>query len=149
MKTSYRFILFALFLLILLCGANIYIALKNQRESSKNITQAINTYREENKLYTSNVVKQAVEAIQVKNGVDGKDGQNGTNGKDGATTVTHEYTEPPQAKDGVNGKDGTNARQVVLGTDPDSGDIVWKYAGDTLWNLLLEKCSLTNSCSTE
>jgi hypothetical protein len=95
-----------------------------------------------------NIVDLAIEdipePIQPINGVDGKDGRDG---RDGQTKIITEQiiTEKPTEK-ARDGKDGLNGRTPIFDVDPDTGDILMRYEGDTMWSVLIEGCKLTKSC---
>lgn len=117
---------------------------RNERLIAAQVTQAVQ--RE---------LEALPQPLAPKDGRDGIDGRDGRDGKDGVTQTietkaTEIVTKPAEkGEKGDAGQPGKSARQIVLKSDPDTGDLMWKYADDTLWNLLLEKCQITNSCGDE
>lgn len=148
-RSQIYILLIIIFIIVVLCGINIYLTIHSSAITKNTLNSSILDAQETNKSYTDQIVSKALENIKTIKGQDGrngKDGKDGLNGKDGTTTTiekqTTEYVQQPS-------KDGKDGREIILNTDPTTGDIMWKYSGDTLWNLLIEKCSLTNSCGSQ
>ena len=126
---------------------NIWLTLRLKEDADTSVKQAIETYRVEDRQATVDQMASAISQVSVIKGPEGDaghDGQNGAagpRGDDGAQGAKGDTGSP--GKDGKNGRD---ARQVVIDTDPATGDIIWKYADDTLWTLLVEKCDLKGTC---
>lgn len=158
-------ILFAIFcvLLVILSAANVYISVRNKSESDKKIERAIALYEKADRKMTTETIANEVSKIELKPGKDGKDGVTTIVNK-----VVHEYTPAPEPK---NGKDAVvdyalieniiekkiaeklaelpqpkDGRTPIINIDQDTGDVLLRYQGDTLWTLLMEKCELTNTC---
>lgn len=72
--------------------------------------------------------------IQGSNGSQGVQGSQGTSGNDGAP--------------GASGQDavGTPGREAEFQSNPLTGNLEWRYVGDDSWQLLIEKCAITNIC---
>lgn len=144
MKVRYRLIVFFLLIVLVLCAVNIYLTLAAQR--SPHIQEMV-TAQVKQQLLAQPLPQTGPQGIQGIAGVNGKDG------RDGVSTVTEKQTlvreiitKPEKGDKGEPGDKGKDARQVILSTDPDTGDVIWKYEGDTLWNLLIEKCELKGNC---
>lgn len=146
MKKSTAIILaIGILLVIALCLANIVISLSmpENEKLNRSIDQRI-----------AKKVEQEVGNLPTpQNGVNGIDGQDGT---DGTTTtiekqvVIQQVAEKPKdginGRDGKDGKDGQNGRTPVLNVDEETGDVLVRYEGDTLWSLLIEGCKLRKDC---
>lgn len=153
MKKRYIALLFALLLLLIaLMVANIYIA-KNSDQIDRIELERVVTQANSNTIKaTQFLVDQRISQVEQVPGNDGKDGVTtvierqttnvvttpGKDGKDGA--------DGRDGKDGRDGRPGKDAKQVILSTDPDTGDIIWRYEDETGWTLLLEACAITKSC---
>lgn len=131
-------------LVIGLCIANVYISLSmpNNKKLNAMIDKKI-----------ANRVQEEVASIPTP-----RDGLNGIDGRDGVTTIIEKHVatqyplqsgKPKDGRDGVdgqNGTDGKNGRTPIFDVDTETGDILVKYEGDTLWSLLVEGCKLTKDC---
>lgn len=126
---------------------NIWLTLRLREDTGTSVKQAIEAYRHEDRQVTTEQITDTISqmsVIQGPKGASGADGQDGAKGSDGKTGE-----QGPKGETGASGKDGKNgkdARQIVIDTDPLTGDIMWKYADDTLWTLLVEKCDLKGVC---
>lgn len=141
-------IISAISLVIALCIVNVYISLT--MPNNKRLNQSID-YKISSELQKALNVMPAPKVGAA--GVDGKDGRDGVDGKDGETKMIKEEItiERPaeKAKDGASGndgKDGKNGRTPVFDIDEETGDVLVKYEGDTLWSLLIEGCKLRKDC---
>lgn len=149
MHKRHRYVLLgiAIFVLVALSALNVFLSIQNREKASGELKQAIEAYRHEDRQITTEQITDAISQMSV---IQGPKGTSGANGQDGAKGTDGKAGEQgPKGETGAPGKDGKNgkdARQIVIDTDPLTGDIMWKYADDTLWTLLVEKCDLKGVC---
>lgn len=146
MQTRYRLILVFLLIVLGLCVLNIYLTISSQN-SPRVREQVAEQVRQQ--LLAQPLPQPGQQGIQ---GIDGKDGRDGKDSISTSTIVEKQTSvkeviaKPEKGEKGDPGVNGKDARQVILSTDPISGDIIWKYEGDTLWNLLIESCQFKGKC---
>ncbi len=144
------FIVIVTLAVIGLCTANIYLSVKNSRDSVNQIERSLVEYRTHDTALTNELISTAItQMIPVL--VVGEKGDAGAPGPRGEAIVgpqgpAGQPGKDAVAKDGANGKDGKDARPIVMNADVETGDIMWRYEDDTLWTLLIEGCVLKNTC---
>lgn len=86
-------------------------------------------------------------------GSDGKGGQDGTSGKSAYQTWLDQGNVGTEqdfllALKGAPGQDaiGAPGREIELQSNPLNGNLEWRYIGDDSWQLLLNKCKITDTC---
>lgn len=143
------YIVLGIIVLIALNIGAFFILRSIYEHTDSRINQALMAYEEADKVRTEKLIETAIKDVQIIQGPQGQPGQSGKpgeNGKDGGNGQNGQTVTGPKGDNGMPGKNGKDARQITLSTDPDTGDILWKYTDDTLWTLLIEKCQLTNTC---
>lgn len=83
-----------------------------------------------------------------KNGKDGRDGTNGANGSNGVSTVSTFATETIIKEVPLQGEPGQPGKSTELRYNTAKSRIEWRYVGDDGWQILVDKCTLINSCET-
>lgn len=139
-------------LLVILSTINAYLSVQSSRESSRKIEHAMQQVAAQRAAQGPIGPVGPVGPIGPKGeAVVGPQGPVGGNGRDGRDAVVDydqikSYVDKriaekleslPKTKDG---------RTPIIYPDPDTGDLLLKYQGDTLWTLLVEKCELNNTC---
>lgn len=104
---------------------------------------------------------QEIQSVSQKQGPQGIPGSNGASGVQGAKGdpgiqgVMGPQGQPgdnglsiqgPKGDKGDQGDQGVPGREIELRSDPNTGDIEWRYVGTLSWITLINKCDLTNTC---
>lgn len=148
------FIAIAALVVIGLCTANIYLSIKNSRDTIKQIERSLVEYRIHDTALTNKLINNAVSDI-VPLPVVGPKGDTGAPGPKGETVVGPQGPAGAAGRDGLNGRDGVDGkdgrdgrdgRPIVVSADSETGDVMWRYEDDTLWTLLIDGCVLRNTC---
>lgn len=125
-----RWLSIAVIVLILLIGANFYIALTRPEQSTQTIVGPIGP---QGALGLRG--EKGDKGDTGEPGRPGPNGQNGTNGSNGANGIDgRDGKNGINGVDGVNGKDGMNGREPEMGCN--NGQVSWRYVGETMWRPL-------------
>lgn len=155
MKRRHVLLLIAgLVLLILLSIVNSYVFMKQNALIDRKIEHSLSEYENKSGAAVQQIVADVVaRQPQATNGIDGRDGTDGTTTTVEKQVIVQQPAEKPKdGKDGEPGRDGSNGkdgRTPTFQVDNDTGDILVKYNGDTLWSLLIEGCKLRKDCEEQ
>jgi hypothetical protein len=90
-------------------------------------------------------------SIQGPQGIPGTPGQSVTADQIALAVTTYLQANPPPAgangQDGAPGDPGQPAREIQLRTNPQNGNLEWKYTDDLSWNILTRACMFTGTCT--
>lgn len=90
---------------------------------------------------------QAGISLQGSLGPQGVQGQPGISvTPDQIASAVADYLQANPPAQGPQGDQGQSGREVELRTDPNNGDLEWRYVGSLQWLLLTKSCQLTNTC---
>lgn len=146
-------------ILILLCLANMLIAVKVVRDGNDKLNSSLTKLEYNLKSYTDASVSSALSKVEIVQGQPGNNGKDGVNGIQGAQGVQgiagNDGLQGNPGKDGTNGQQGAQGepgnpgREVELRHDPKTGSLQWRYVGDDLWTVLAKDCELNSTCKEE
>lgn len=86
-------------------------------------------------------------SLQGSPGPQGVQGQPGVNvTPDQIASAVSDYLQANPPIQGGQGDPGISGREVELQSDPLTGDLEWRYVGDSFWQPLLKLCQITNTC---
>jgi hypothetical protein len=77
----------------------------------------------------------------------GERGPAGNDGVDGQTVINEKQTViERRGEPGPKGDSGAPGREIELQRNQDTGDVEWRYDGDSFWQVLLPVCEVTQTC---
>lgn len=144
-KTTRVFIAFQLVLVLLLLSIfviSLRVAKPNNYIKGQTGDTGMVDYEKVNKL-----IEQKVNSIPIPtNGINGLNGKDGKNGVDGQSIVGPQGPAGESGPKGEQGDIGSPGLQTEFRTNPNSGNLEYRYIGDDSWTTLMKQCQITNSC---